>query len=120
MVDADVGAVEAERVPGVGGSNVKVTRAAFWVVVRQESCSQKKHNGVTTGACDLSFDRDNIAAMRMLAQRTRRGISSFRTDPTKFIKELPVAGIISQTQTYDTQPIDIVSPVGFFNSGFSW
>ena len=47
VVDADVSAVEAEQVPGVGGSNVEVTRSAFWIVVREESCSQK-NSGVTT------------------------------------------------------------------------
>ena len=68
------------------------------------------------GACDLSFDRvytDNIAA----GQRTRRGNNSFRTDLRKFFRELPIAEIISQTPKYDT---NIVSPVGPFNTGFSW
>ena len=46
--------------------------------------------------------------------------SSFRTDLRRSFKELPVAEIIFQIPKYDTHPINIVSPVGPFNTGFSW
>ena len=52
-------------------------------------------------------------AMRMHAE----GNSALRTEP---FKGLPVAEIIFQIPKYDTHPINIVSPVGLFNSRFSW
>ncbi|KIJ99267.1 hypothetical protein K443DRAFT_176940 [Laccaria amethystina LaAM-08-1] len=73
-----------------------------------------------TAAQRSALNVQRLLPLALIDMAKHNSQSSKQSKPSKPRLEPKVAEILSEIPRYDTHPIDIVSPVGLFNSGFSW